>query len=173
MEEMEPKTKNGNKRQALDVALKFLAIKPRSVREMENYLASKGYDQSEIAEAVQRLCELDYLNDSEYAHEFVRTRLNARPVSKRKLKAQLYQKRVPESAIDEALEDISAQQELENAIKLARKFFAQSSGLPQDKAASRITNKLLSRGFEFSTIKTCLKTVMEYELLPDDQADGD
>lgn len=156
--------KNANGKPCMETALKYLASKPRTVRETENHLTQKGCSKHEVAATVERLLELGYLNDEGYAQEFVRTRLNSKPVSKRKLKAQLYQRRLDESAVNLALESVSGQQEMENAMKLAQKFKIQLQGLPQYEMAGKITQRLLSRGFEFSTVKACIKNLMEYEL---------
>ena len=74
---------------AMDSALDYLTSRPRTVREMENYLDGQNYGEYEVYAAVERLKELKYLDDVRYAADFVSTRLATKPLSRRKLKEQL------------------------------------------------------------------------------------
>jgi len=73
----------------LSVALYGTVSRPRTVREMENYLDGQNYGEYEVYAAVERLKELKYLDDVRYAADFVSTRLATKPLSRRKLKEQL------------------------------------------------------------------------------------
>ena len=61
----------------MDAAFQFLTTKARTVREMEEHLDSMNYGEYEVYQAVERLKELEYLNDEKYAADFVETRLAA------------------------------------------------------------------------------------------------
>lgn len=52
---------------AMDSALDYLTSRPRTVREMENYLDGQNYGEYEVYAAVERLKELKYLDDVRYA----------------------------------------------------------------------------------------------------------
>ena len=46
---------------AMDSALDYLTSRPRTVREMENYLDGQNYGEYEVYAAVERLKELKYV----------------------------------------------------------------------------------------------------------------
>ena len=69
----------------MDAALSYLSARMRTVREVEDKLDDLQYGEGDILVTVERLKELNLLNDEEYAREFVRSRLASKPVSRQKL----------------------------------------------------------------------------------------
>jgi regulatory protein len=130
----------------MNAALAFLAHKARTVREMETHL-DEQYGEYEVQQVVERLRELNYLNDEAYAAEFIRTRLNTKPVSRNKLRIQLAQHLLPNDVIEEAVSAISDGRERENASAMAAKLHAQLIGRSPDETRKRLYQRLISRGF--------------------------
>ena len=64
---------------AYDRALKLLAMREHSVKELKNKLVSKGYGKEEIEDAVQMLIGEGSLSDKRFAYAFVRSRLRRNP----------------------------------------------------------------------------------------------
>ncbi len=140
----------------MDTALKYLDIKPRTVREVELRLDEAEFGEQEICDVILRLKELNYLNDNDYAANFIRTRLACKPLSRRKLRDQLYTHKVPKDIIDEALCAVSDDIEMQNALTVAKKFCAQFSALEEYPRAGRVAKRLASRGFDYSVISYAL-----------------
>jgi regulatory protein len=88
---------------AFDRALRFLARRRRSIRETERHLRSKGYPAAVVGPVIQRLREYRYLDDAEFARQWVTDRERFRPRSDRALRWELRQKGVGASEIDQAL----------------------------------------------------------------------
>jgi regulatory protein len=80
----------------MDAALSFLTARMRTVREVEEKLDELQYGEADVFSTVERLKELNLLNDEAYAREFVRSRLATKPVSRQKLYLDLRAHRVPE-----------------------------------------------------------------------------
>ena len=137
----------------LDAAFEYLASKPRTIREVELHLDKCDFGEYEIYAAVERLKELNYVNDEKYAHDFIESRLNTKPVSRRKLTEQLKAHKIDDDIISEALEVVTNDVELENARAVAEKFARQFAGLEQRERDNRIMKRLFSRGYDFSTIR--------------------
>ena len=114
---------------AMDSALDYLTSRPRTVREMENYLDGQNYGEYEVYAAVERLKELKYLDDVRYAADFVSTRLATKPLSRRKLKEQLRTHYLSADDIDAAMEQVTDDVERRNAMAVAEKFYRQFEGL--------------------------------------------
>ncbi len=140
----------------MDWALKYLDVKPRTVREVELKLDEAEFGEQEVYDVILRLKELNFLNDNDYAANFIRTRLACKPVSRRKLRDQLYTHKVPKDIIDEALCAVSDDIEKQNALTVAKKFYAQFSALEEYPRAVRVAKRLASRGFDYSVISYAL-----------------
>ena len=80
---------------AYDRALKLLAMREHSVKELKNKLVSKGYGKEEIEDAVQMLIGEGSLSDKRFAYAFVRSRLRRNPEGKAILCMRLKEKGVP------------------------------------------------------------------------------
>lgn len=144
----------------MDAALRYLTMKPRTVLEMELYLDSCEYGEFEVYQVVERLKELGYLNDESYAAEFVRSRLATKPLSRRKLREQLYVHKLPKEIIEDALSAVDTKTEEKNAAAVAEKYARQYASLPDRERKQRVIQRLCARGYEYSTVEKCLKELL-------------
>ncbi|MDR0841114.1 MAG: RecX family transcriptional regulator [Christensenellaceae bacterium] len=144
----------------MDAALAYLTSRPRTVREVELHLDAKQYGEYEVYDCVERLKELGYLNDAAYAADFIQTRLNTKPVSRRKLREQLYNHKLEKSAIETALELVTEETENQNAVQIAQKYWRQLEALPDDERKQRVVRRLMARGYDFEGIRRGVETVL-------------
>lgn len=144
---------------ALDCAFDYLTAKPRTVREMEDKLNSLDYGDYEIYAALERLKELGYLNDEKYAVDFVNSRLATKPVSRRKLREQLYSHHVDGDALDVAMELVTDEVERKNAAEVAEKFYRQFASLDEEQRAQRTIRRLMGRGYDFALVRESVEAV--------------
>lgn len=149
--------RKSDSKKPMDAALDYLSVKARTVREVEQKLDELQYGEYEIYQVVERLKELNYLNDPKYATDFVDSRLRTKPVSRKKLKEQLYTRLLPKSVIEEALSRVDDATELKNAFCVAQKLKLQFSRLENDEAKRRMVNRLAARGFTYDCIKPCVQ----------------
>lgn len=151
-------------RSPMDAALAYLTDRMRTVREVEDKLDDLQYGEGDILATVERLKELNLLNDEAYAREFVRSRLAAKPVSRQKLYMDLRTHRVPEEIIRDVLNDLPGETESDNAREVAQKFWRQMSGLEPSVRRERVLRRLMSRGFSTEASLAALRDVEEEEL---------
>lgn len=133
----------------MDTALKFLAIKARTVREVERHLDDNYFGEIEVQQVIDRLLELRYLDDAAYAKEFICTRLSAKSISRNKLKEQLLQHEIPLSVISDALAVIDDAEEYGNALLIAEKYARQLSRYEPAERKERLMQRLVGRGFTY------------------------
>ena len=145
---------------ALDCGFDYLAAKPRTVREMEDKLDSLDYGDYEVYAAVERLKELCYLNDEKYAADFVSSRLATKPISRRKLREQLYSHHLSKEDIDNALELVTDDIERKNAAEVAEKFYRQFAGLEEEQRKQRTMRRLMGRGYDFYLVRDSVEAVI-------------
>ena len=130
----------------MDAALSYLTARARTEGEMELYLSKQQFGEVEVYDCIERLKELGYLNDRQFAADFIATRLSTKPVSRRKLREQLYSHKLEAEVIQEALEAVTDAVEEENAAQVAAKFWRQFEGLEEYERKARVIRRLLGRG---------------------------
>ncbi len=87
----------------MDAAAAFLAVRPRSVGETRRRLSHLGYPDALVGQVVDRLIEMDYLDDAVFARAWVESRDRARPRGETALRRELALKGVPRDVVDEVL----------------------------------------------------------------------
>lgn len=151
----------------LDAALRYLTPRMRSVGEVEAFLDGLDYGEADVEAAVSRLKELGLLDDFAYAREFVRTRLATKPVSRAHLMRQLREHRLSQEAMEAALEELPQQTDLDNAQKVAEKFYRQMISLPEKERRERVLRRLMSRGYSGEI--SCRAYALAAEALGDEE----
>lgn len=89
----------------LAAALRLLEIRPRSTSEVSRRLSLLGYPDALIGQVVDRLVELEILDDRAFARAWVESRDRAHPRGERALRAELRQRGVANSVIEQVLID--------------------------------------------------------------------
>lgn len=88
---------------AYDAALKYLGYRARSVREISDHLRRKGYETEVVEGIIGRLIENKFLDDAQFAAQWVKERQIFRPRSRRVLEQELIQKGVNREIIQDTL----------------------------------------------------------------------
>lgn len=148
------KTSKTKLQSPFDRALRYLSYKNRSTKEIYDYLKKKEYTDDQINEAIGKLVEYKFLDDSNFSEIFIRDRqLKGR--SKRMISYELKQKGINRDLSDKSLED--AQDDLKTAKEYIDKRMSQFNRLDPDKRKQRIIGRLQSRGYSWDVIKKVLQ----------------
>lgn len=150
---------------ATEAALGLLEVRARARREIETRLTQKGYDEDVIRQVVEKLTRLEMLDDAQFAAQWVeaKTRVGgSRPVGKRRISSELFQKGVGKDQIAEAVGKVTDEDELALARAAARKKVRQ---IPTDADALRAERQKLMgflqrRGFGWETVKTVTRETL-------------
>jgi regulatory protein len=135
---------------AKDNAYRLISLRPRSIAEIQQSLNKKGYDPDVIEQVIDRLVELDFLNDASFAQYWVEQRDTFKPRSHMALRQELQQKGIDRSIIDEAL---TASDETAAARAAAEKKARQLTRYPEDEFKKKLGQFLQRRGFRYALIK--------------------
>lgn len=106
---------------AYDRCLGLLSRRPRSEKEIRDYLKRKGREDELADQIVTKLYGASLLDDGKFAKEWVNWRMMVRPRSRRHLRMELRQKGISQEQIDEALVSLSDDAELAQLIELIEK----------------------------------------------------
>src|SRR5262249_48145586 len=89
----------------MERALKLLSFKPRSIAQMRERLLEKEWAEEAIVDRViERLKELGYLNDEQFAASYASARLSARPLGRTRLRRDLQNKKLPSQITEQTLD---------------------------------------------------------------------
>lgn len=147
----------------MEYAMKYLAIKDRTVSEMQTYLDGKDFGEADVDATVARLSELGLLDDARFAMRFVETRTASKPISRRHLRDQLKSHGVGDAEIEAALETVEDADEAGNARTVAEKFLRQFSELVPEKRRERVLSRLIARGFSYDVARKAYESALSEE----------
>jgi regulatory protein len=151
---------------AKHAALRFLAHRPRTRKEVRDKLREKEFGDKDIEKVLDNLTQAGLLNDMEFAKMYVRDALSAKPVGKNLLRQRLLLFGVDKATVDEVLQEaFSTVNDEAAAMEAGRKFLKKSLATRKasDKAQlrSRLAGFLNRRGFSWATIEPVMKTLIK------------
>jgi len=149
-------------------ALEYCLVRPRSIREMKDYLWRKtratkyrsrktgelkeraGVSQGVADRALERLIEKKYLDDEKFARFWIDNRFQTKGVSLKRLKLELTQKGIDREVIERAISESPRNDEDE-----LQKIIAKKRGrYPDDQ---KFMQYLAGQGFSYDDIKSVLE----------------
>ncbi len=139
-------TKAEIKKKALDL----LARREHSRQELREKLLRREFNISEIEEVLEKLESENYLNDSRFAEEWIRSRKKNKPRGKNLIKAELLDKGVEREIVEARLaENISRSEERKMARELAEKWLRKKSSQDYETREKKykLTGYLSRKGF--------------------------
>lgn len=142
------------KKKSIRAALSLLSYKQRTVFELSKKLRDKDYDDEIIDITMARLIELGYVNDEQYARDFVEMRKSY--AGSYKLKTDLYRRGINNSIIEMVLSEINTDDQYEELKAMCVKKNSQSEGLSNEKKYNRVMAFLIRKGYNFADVKSAM-----------------
>lgn len=133
-------------------AIELLARKPMSRRELERKLEQWEAGEEETAAICDRMEELGFLNDAEYAARVVR-HYSAKGYGERKLRDELYRRGISRELWQQALEQVEDSTDALDSF-VAKKLAGRQ---PDRKELKKISDALARRGYNWSDINDALR----------------
>ena len=151
-EEAEALQGSAQRQQRKEKALELLARKPQSRWELEKKLAQWGAEEDEVQTVCDRMEQLGYLNDAEYAARVVR-HYSAKGFGPGKLRDELYRRGVPRDLWQEAMD------QAENPAQSIDAFVAKKlAGKTADRQTlKKVSDALARRGYHWPDINDALR----------------
>ncbi|MFS1664382.1 recombination regulator RecX [Streptococcus sp. zg-JUN1979] len=146
-----------------NLALYYLSFKPRTQKEVSDYLYQHDIEEEIIPDIIAQLKTDNWINDKRYTETYISQKLlngNKGPYA---LQKQLRQKGIATTLIDQALQEADFQDVLDKlSHKLLNKYQAK---LPLNALKDKLTQALMSKGFSYDDAKG---TIDRLELEKDD-----
>jgi regulatory protein len=142
---------------AREIALRFIARRMRTSREIADKLASKGFERKVIAMVIEKFNAVGLIDDAEYANAFLRTSLKLSPKSYKLLKIELIKKGVTREVAANSIKESS---ELVSETEIARRLLTRARrryvNLPAGERRRKLFSFLARRGFSADVISELL-----------------
>ena len=151
---------------ALEIALRYLATRPRTRRELELRLRRAGADDPVVAATLERLAELGYADDAAFARWWSEQRDRHAPRGRRLLDAELRRRGVPRDVIAELREADTDRAPGDEQLPATEEERAQAAlerhlrGRPlptEPRALQRLGMFLVRRGFDPETVRAAIR----------------
>lgn len=141
-----------------DKLLKYATLRPRSRKEVKDWMRKKKVHDSLKDDLFDTLKRLELLNDKEFTSWWIDQRLQFRPRGKKALYSELMKKGIDKKTIEEALSEKDIDEE-----KMARKLVKDKSykwekykGREKQK---KVADYLARKGFNWGVIKPVIKEI--------------
>ena len=144
-----------NRQLAFNYGLKYLSYRNRSTKEVSDYLTRKHFEENSINFALKKLVDLKFINDEEFARQWIESRQKYKGKSKMVLKGELRMKGLKDDQITPLLND--ATDDLETAKIAFRKKERILGKLPREEFNKKMTAFLARRGYSWNIISKLLK----------------
>lgn len=148
--------KENYKSSIYDVSIKYISVRMRSKKELEEYLKKKKYDQKDIEETIKRLQSQDLLNDEKFAKSYINDKLYLTNYGLTKIKNDLLKLGVEEYIIDAIVNNIDLQVIDDKLSKIIDKELKINSKLPTNKLNNKIINRCINLGYNYEDILNIL-----------------
>ena len=132
--------------------MELLARKPQSRRELEKKLAQWGAEEDEVQTVCDRMEQLGYLNDAEYAARVVR-HYSAKGFGPGKLRDELYRRGVPRDLWQEAMDQAEDPAQSIDAF-VAKKLAGKTADW---QTLKKVSDALARRGYRWPDINDALR----------------
>jgi len=120
----------------------------------------KGFEETIIAEILQRYAEVGLIDDAVFARAWVDSRHRSRGLSKKVLAGELRRKGVDPDFVEEAVAAVSDEDEREAALALARRRYRSLAGQPNEAVLRKLVGMLARKGYGSGVAIPVVKQVL-------------
>ncbi len=132
---------------ARHMVLRLLTMAPRSRSELARKLELRGCAPEVAARVLDRMEEVGLVDDAAYAAMLVRSKQSTRGLARPALRAEMRRKGVSRDVMEDALGQVSAEDEHEAAARLVAKRLDTMHGLDATVQARRLAGMLARKGY--------------------------
>ena len=142
---------------ARDAALGILSRKAISSKALGDKLLEKGYNSLVVAEAINELSDLGYIDDENYARMFLEY-CHEKMWDKKKIRYEMKIKGLDDEIIEDVLSSYEDDSQIEAMVELIKTKYS-GLDLSDVKNKAKIIRFFASRGFDFSKIDIAIREI--------------
>lgn len=142
----------------IDIAIKYISVRLRSIKETKDYLNNKYEEKELIESAITKLINLGYLDDNNFAKAFIKDKFQFTSMGDYKIKMELERLGVSYDIIEDNISIID-DKSLENKMKKQTdKMLRTNKKYTGQLLKNKIYTHLVSAGFSKDKVLTILNT---------------
>ena len=141
---------------------------PRTEAELRDDLRDRGVPGDVAERVLARFVDVGLIDDSSYARMWVQSRHRSKGEARSVIRQQLRRKGIDDALADEALAEVSADDEWARACELVRRRLPSCARLEPAARTRRLVGMLQRRGYPVSTAYAAVRAVVG--AAPDDDA---
>jgi regulatory protein len=150
------------------IALRFLAHRPRTVKEVRDKLRENEFSEADISRTLEALTRSGLVNDTEFARMYVRDALAMKSMGKALLRRKLLLLGVDKTIVQEVVnESFEGVDERSAAVDAGRRFLQKSTAIREvsDKIRlrNRLSNFLARRGYSWEIISQVTRQLLNQD----------
>lgn len=147
-----------------DKVLKFLSFRARSEFEINEYMLRKGWGEEERKKILDKLKNLQLLDDEAFARQWVESRTHDRPEGSALIKIELRRKGVDKEIIEKVLSgNRGSASEKILAEKYGRAKLQRIKNAPFLEVKRKLYSALIMRGFNRETVREVIDKLLKKE----------
>jgi regulatory protein len=139
--------------------LRYISYRPRTVKETEHHLLEKGFDERLIQSVLQSMKQQGYLDDRQYAANWIRERQTGKKLGINRLKQELKRKGISSTYIDEAINEENIIEERQLVTEVAERRYSRLCQEDWQTVERRLGSYLLRRGFPSYLVHQALQHI--------------
>ena len=147
-------------KQALAKAFLFLSHSMKSERQVRENLIKKEFSDETVERVIERLKELNYIDDFTFAKSFAENSVNS---GVNAIKFKLKNKGISDEIINSVLLEFSDDDQLEKAKELIKKQLPKYAKFEAYDKKRKLNEFLYRKGFQWDTIKSAIDEVLSGE----------
>ena len=150
--------KGDENQRAREASFRLLAVRARSTAELDQRLQQKGFDPGIVSSTLADLKAKGYLDDGQFARQFIREKFENSGWGPARLRPELYRRGIDKGLLEELLNAFFEDRDLTaEVLPLARKRWRAWSGRPAEVRRRRLTGFLQRRGYNWDVIGRVLE----------------
>lgn len=140
-------------KEAYNASLRYLTFKDRTEQEVQEQLKRKGFDEAIVQSVLDKLKELNFLDDEKYALRYVKDRWAYSDSGSNRIKRDLEKKGIRRERIQSLVEEYCPEdEEIKKAKELAGKLEKRYEKDPLSKKKEKMGNVLQGKGYPLGVI---------------------
>lgn len=139
--------------------LRYVSYRPRTVREAEQHLLQKGFDATLIQSVLQSMKQQGYLDDRQYATNWIIERQTGKKFGINRLKQELKRKGISSIYIEEAISEENIIEERQLVTEVAERRYSRLCQEDWQTVERRLGSYLLRRGFPSHLVRQALQHI--------------
>lgn len=151
---------------ARTIVLNRLTTAPRTRAELHETLSTRGIPEDVAERVLDRMTEVNLIDDAAYARAWVTSRQAGRGLARRALRQELQRKGIDPQVAGEALEQVDEQDERAAAAELVRRKLRSVRGLDRQVQTRRLAGMLARKGYDASVAFAVVKEALAQDEEP-------